>query len=132
MIPFQDVQQEHAQRAFQLVELLAAQGFDLLGKVVAVELVPAAFAHEPRLLHQPGIEVAIVRRTGFRRSQGDIAVCTAACHGHLALLKAYATTADGEEPGAHARCTKLSTTRFSPALSNWMTSLLPSIVTTSP
>jgi hypothetical protein len=34
--------------------------------------------------------------------------------------------------GAHARSTNESTTRFSPARSNWMVSLLPSTATTSP
>src|SRR5271167_4909886 len=33
---------------------------------------------------------------------------------------------------AHALSTKLSTTRFSPALSNWIVSLLPSIAVTLP
>ena len=33
---------------------------------------------------------------------------------------------------AHTRSTKLSTTRFSPALSNWIVSLLPSMLTTLP
>src|SRR5262245_50037259 len=32
----------------------------------------------------------------------------------------------------HTRSTKLSTTRFSPALSNWIVSLLPSIAVTLP
>ncbi len=34
--------------------------------------------------------------------------------------------------GVHTRATKESTTRFSPALSNWMVSLLPSTWLTSP
>ena len=33
---------------------------------------------------------------------------------------------------AHTRSTKESTTRFSPALSNWMVSLLPSMCVTLP
>lgn len=35
-------------------------------------------------------------------------------------------------PGAHAFFKKLSTTFFSPALSNWMVSLLPSTTRTRP
>jgi hypothetical protein len=38
----------------------------------------------------------------------------------------------GMSPAFHARCTKLSTTFFSPAFSNAMVSLLPSIFTTWP
>ena len=41
-------------------------------------------------------------------------------------------TAAGLDAKAHTRSTKLSTTRFSPALSNAMVSLLPSMAVTLP
>jgi hypothetical protein len=47
------MQQEDAERAFQLVELFAPQALDLLGEIVAIDRGPAALANDPGLLHQP-------------------------------------------------------------------------------
>jgi hypothetical protein len=53
VIPLQHVHQERAERAFELVELLAPQRLDLLGEILAVERLPAAGAHVAGLLHEP-------------------------------------------------------------------------------
>ena len=52
----------------------------------------------------------------------DVADGTTACFPHSI----------GSDAKAHTRSTKLSTTRFSPALSNAMVSLLPSMAVTLP
>src|SRR5208282_3081606 len=59
------------------------QRFDLLGKIVAIERFEAAVAKMPRLLHQPGIEVALVR--GLDRLVGgrEIGLDVLAMSGHV-------------------------------------------------
>ncbi len=66
MIALQHVEQSETQCAFESVELLPAQGFDLLSHVLAIDFFPPTFAYERGLLHQPGVEIAIVFRRGRR------------------------------------------------------------------
>src|SRR5437870_4385935 len=56
--------------ALELIELLAAQGLDLLRNVLSIDLRPLAAPQTLRLIHRPGIEVRIVagsRRVSRRR-----------------------------------------------------------------
>jgi hypothetical protein len=50
MVPFEHVQHQHAEHAFELVELFPPRRLDLLGHVVPIDRVPTAFGHEAGLL----------------------------------------------------------------------------------
>ncbi len=59
VVPFEHMQQQYPQRTFELVELFAPQGLDLLSQIFPIERFPASCAQVARLLRQPGVEVAL-------------------------------------------------------------------------
>ena len=65
-----------------LFELFSPHDFDLLGHVVLIDRVPAAFAHATGLLQCPCIEVALIAGAGrfFGWNQIDFAVGGTTCH----------------------------------------------------
>src|SRR5262245_3616995 len=88
-----------------------------------------AHDHRQRALPRRGAHAAAgARRRHYARGAGDVSA---------AQVKSFWQSETGHasrsrSTPAHTRSTKLSTTRFSPALSNWMVSLLPSMAVTLP
>src|ERR1043166_8150504 len=95
MVPFQEMDQQDTQRAFELVELFAPQRLDLLGNVLAVNRVELVGADETRLLLRPRVEVAIVagadRFVGGR--EANLVSANATSHG-CPLSHIYTTVGD--------------------------------------
>src|ERR1041385_5227478 len=111
MVPFQEMDQQDTQRAFELVELFAPQRLDLLGNVLAVNRVELAGAEETLLPLRPRVEVAIVagadRFVGGR--EANLVSANATSHGcplSHTFIRLLATACEG---AVHARA------RFTPA-----------------
>src|SRR6187455_207853 len=62
MIPFQQMQQDHAQRVLHLIVLSAPDVIELLGNVERIRLDDLAGAQQRGLLDCPGIKVLVVAR----------------------------------------------------------------------